>query len=77
MTTPKGPKRKLVKIALERITRTDLICASCGGFRTEWAILPGVNSLDSEPMAGLHTKCIDSIHVRKARRNPGVKTDDK
>ena len=68
-------RRKLMKIALEKVSRTDLICIACGMFRTEWAIVP--NSADPEDaVAGLHSKCIDAIHVRHTRKreskDPGV-----
>ncbi len=62
-------KRKNVKVALERVTRTDLICVSCGDFRTEWAIVPAVKAGGVEDaQAGVHTKCIDSLHVRFTRK---------
>ncbi len=72
-------KHRHVKIALERVTRTDLICVSCGSFRCEWAILPvAVGFLrgdeekegrdEYEPQAGVHTKCIDQLHARSTRK---------
>jgi len=80
------PKRRNIKIALERVTRTDLICISCGNFRTEWAVVPskkqeftGQKVPDDEPVAcsaggvesavaGVHTGCIDALHVRFTRK---------
>jgi len=61
-------KHRHVKIALERMTRTDLICVACGGFRTEWAIVPVTRPEDWDPVAGVHTRCIDSLHVRFTRK---------
>jgi len=75
-------KQKLIKVALERTSRTDLICLSCGSFRTDWAILPvstglvrGEESKQSqseyeeyEPQAGVHTQCIGRLHVRGMRK---------
>jgi len=67
-------KRKNVKVALERVTRTDLMCVSCGNFRTEWAIIPGTKDSVEDAVAGVHTKCIDSLHVRFTRtKAPEVK----
>jgi hypothetical protein len=59
-------KTKNIKVALVRIERTDLICIGCGSFRTEWAIVP--IGKESEPQAGVHTKCIPGLHVRHARK---------
>ena len=56
-------RRKLIKIALERVTRTDLICIACGNFRTEWAVVPAGDA--EEAIAGCHTKCMDGLHVRR------------
>lgn len=61
-------KRKNVKVALERVTRTDLICVSCGNFRTEWAIVPAPAGGVEDAVAGVHTKCIDNLHVRFTRK---------
>ena len=59
-------KKRFCKVALEKVSRTDLICIGCGNFRTEWAIVPVG---DAEPVAGLHTKCIPGMHVRHARKS--------
>lgn len=70
-------KRKNVKVALERVTRTDLICVSCNNFRTEWAIVPAPHGARAsedgaggveDAVAGVHTKCIDNLHVRFTRK---------
>jgi hypothetical protein len=61
-------KQRFCKVALEKVSRTDLICIGCGSFRTEWAIVPIGGA---EPVAGLHTKCIPSMHVRHARKLKG------
>ena len=58
-------KKRFCKVALERVSRTDLICIGCGCFRTEWAI---VSMGGAEPVAGLHTKCIPGMHVRHTRK---------
>jgi hypothetical protein len=58
-------KKRFCKVALEKVSRTDLICIGCGNFRTEWAIVPIGGA---EPVAGLHTKCIPGMHVRHARK---------
>jgi len=63
-------KRRHVKVTLERVTRTDLICVACGGFRTEWAIVPAARPEDWDPWVGVHTKCIDKLHVRFTRKKP-------
>jgi hypothetical protein len=63
------PKTKFMKVSLIRVERTDLICVGCGRFRTEWAILPlqlDAQDIDNEPIAGVHTKCIPGLHVRRA-----------
>ena len=59
-------RRKLIKIALERVSRTDLICIACGSFRTEWAVVPAGDV--EEAVAGCHTKCMDGLHVRHSRK---------
>ena len=68
-------KRKLVKVAIERTDRTDLICVSCGNFRTEWALLPvATETLANgkyEPQAGVHTMCIAILHARNVRKKKG------
>jgi hypothetical protein len=73
-------KRKMVKVALERVSRTDLICVSCGGFRTDWAILPvaaeTLSNGEREPQAGIHTSCIPSLHARNTRKKR-TDSDDK
>jgi hypothetical protein len=58
-------KQKNMKVRLEKIKRTDLICVGCGNFRTDWAIVPrsGV-----EPVAGVHSGCIGSLHVKSVRK---------
>jgi hypothetical protein len=72
-------KRRTVKVSLERVTRTDLICVSCGRFRCEWAILPVAAGFlrgdeqnekrdEYEPQAGVHTKCIDFLHAKFTRK---------
>lgn len=67
------PKRRNVKIALERVTRTDLICVSCGDFRTEWAIVPSAGGVSvDDAVAGVHTRCIDKLHVRFTRKKAAV-----
>ena len=60
-------KQKHMKIKLERVQRTDLICVGCGNFRTEWAIVP---SPGVEPVAGVHSKCIGTLHVKHSRKSP-------
>lgn len=68
-------KQKFVKIAIERISRTDLICVACGQFRTEWAIvLPGISMEDFEPVAGLHVRCVEKLHVRHSRKSKDGET---
>jgi hypothetical protein len=58
-------KQKLIKVKLEKVQRTDLICIGCGCFRTDWAI---VSSPGAEPVAGVHSKCIDDLHVKHTRK---------
>lgn len=53
---------KMIKVKLEKTSRTDLICISCGGFLTDYAIAV------FEPVAGIHRDCIDRIHVRRAAK---------
>jgi hypothetical protein len=65
-------KKRFCKVALEKVSRTDLICIGCGNFRTEWAIVP---IGDAEPVAGLHTKCIPGMHVRHARKPKDADAD--
>ncbi|HYX21404.1 MAG TPA: hypothetical protein VFA98_11225 [Thermoanaerobaculia bacterium] len=60
-------KQKLMKIRLEKVQRTDLICIACNCFRTDWAIVPGPGV---EPVAGVHSKCIASMHVKHTRKAP-------
>jgi hypothetical protein len=68
-------KSRNIKIRLESIKRTDLICVGCGCFRTEWAIVPALPPAalrypapDVEPVAGVHTRCLDSLHVKHTRK---------
>jgi hypothetical protein len=63
---------KNIKIKLERVQRTDLICVSCGNFRTEWAIVPAP---DGEPVSGVHTKCISMLRVTRAKKTAAVVID--
>ena len=78
-------RRKCIKVALERVTRTDLICVACGRFRTEWAIVPGAygggegapptrneSGEATEVVAGVHTGCIDQLAVRHTRKREKV-----
>lgn len=58
-------KQKLIKVKLEKVQRTDLICIGCGCFRTDWAIVP---SPGAEPVAGIHSKCIGNLHVKHTRK---------
>ena len=58
-------KQKLMKIRLEKVQRTDLICIGCGNFRTDWAI---VAAEGVEPQAGVHTKCIQELHQKKQKK---------
>lgn len=63
-------RRKYMKVALERVSRTDLICVACGNFRTEWAIVPSTAAGEAaEPSAGIHTGCIGELHVRHTRKS--------
>lgn len=68
-------KRKNIKIALERVTRTDLICIACGMFRTEWGVVPAAGDIE-DAVAGCHTKCIDTLHVRHTRAASAKKVGD-
>lgn len=61
-------RRKCIKVSLERVTRTDLICVACGRFRTEWALVPGGQMAEFEAVAGVHTGCIDQLAVRHTRK---------
>jgi hypothetical protein len=65
-------RRKFMKIELERVTRTDLMCIACGSFRTEWGIVPSNGSIE-DAAAGIHAKCVEVIHVRhtRAKRTEG------
>jgi hypothetical protein len=58
-------KHKHMKVRLEKVKRTDLICVACGDFRTDWAIVPGPGA---EPQAGVHSRCIQHMHVRHTRK---------
>lgn len=58
-------KQKLIKVKLEKVQRTDLICIGCGSFRTDWAIVP---TPGAEPVAGIHSKCIGDLHVKHTRK---------
>lgn len=53
---------KALKVQIEKTTRTDLMCIACGGFRTEFAIVPE----GFDPCAGVHRACIERVHVRRA-----------
>ena len=61
--------KKFVKVGLERVSRTDLICVVCGNFRTEWAIMAEAMGGD-DAVAGIHGKCIEKLHVHRARTRP-------
>jgi len=67
-------RRKNIKVALERVSRTDLLCVACGNFRTEWAIVPGELGVE-EAVAGVHTTCIEKLRVRHARKKSTVLVD--
>lgn len=51
-----------VRLQLAPTDRTDLVCVSCGHFRTDLAIVrPGGSDRDAE--AGLHSRCRAEIHA--------------
>ena len=60
-----------VKVRLERVTRTDLLCLVCGSFRTEWGVGAGSDGSDGEHemQAGVHTRCIPALHVKGTRKS--------
>ena len=77
------PKRRMMKIALERVERTDLICIFCGSFRCEWAITsprPSKRSASGEeevfePQAAIHQACIALMHAKGTRTKKGKQVD--
>lgn len=49
-------KRRRLTVQLAPTTRTDLMCIYCGGFRTEYAVVPVVAGADEQ--AGVHVVCM-------------------
>jgi hypothetical protein len=57
---------KRIKITIAKTRRTDLPCACCGGFRTEFAVI-GNGSTDEDAHAGVHRACIAKLHTKRAQ----------
>lgn len=56
---------KYLRVKLEPTDRTDLMCVACGGFRTQFLIVPGPGS---EPQAGVHRKCTKGVRATRAKK---------
>lgn len=62
-------KARFLRVAYVPTKRTDLPCASCGNFRTDFAILPAGAAEQDEPdqhaHVGVHRACIDNLHSKR------------
>lgn len=59
--------RRTLTVSLAPTKRTDLICVSCGMFRTELAILfRGAEDGDAGAWAGVHRHCVKTLRRRRA-----------
>lgn len=60
--------RRTLTVSLAPTKRTDLICVSCGMFRTELAILfRGAEDGDAGAWAGVHRRCVATLRRRRHR----------
>lgn len=57
----RATKPRRLRIELVPTERTDLICISCGGFRTDLE----VKRFHDPAMAGLHSSCINDVRVTR------------
>lgn len=60
--------KRFLRIEIIPTRRTDLPCAGCGCFRTEFAIVPVTASeppRDADAHAGVHRACIDNLHMKR------------
>ncbi len=57
-------KAQFIRVALVKTDLSHLVCIGCGKFNTDFAV---VNGPDVEPEAGVHKKCILSVHARRTR----------
>ncbi len=68
---------KTARVQLAPTRRTDLVCMSCGRFRTEFAVVPVGGDATREATdshVGVHRACLANIHLR--RRAPSDSTDE-
>lgn len=63
---------RFLRIAIIRTQRTDLPCAACGMFRTEFAILPASarepmedEEADTNTFVGVHRDCIEKLYFKR------------
>jgi hypothetical protein len=54
---------KYLRVRLEPTSRTDLMCLSCGGFRTQLLVVPGPGL---EPQVGVHKACLKAVKATRA-----------
>lgn len=59
---------KTARVQLVPTRRTDLVCMSCGSFRTELAVVPVGGDTTRETTdshVGVHRACLTNIHLRR------------
>jgi hypothetical protein len=59
---------KTARVQLVPTRRTDLVCMSCGRFRTEFAVVPIGGDTTRETIdshVGVHRACVDRVHSRR------------
>lgn len=59
---------KTARVQLAPTRRTDLVCMSCGRFRTEFAVVPigGDTTREAnDSHVGVHRACLGTVHLRR------------
>lgn len=55
--------KRTLRVIVQPTHRTYLVCIACGRFQTELEV---VITGDLEPQAGLHKKCLELVHHKRA-----------
>lgn len=63
-----GRGKRALRVTIQKTTRTDLVCMSCGQFRTEFEV---VRTGGHEPHVGVHRACIDHVHTKRSSPRAG------
>ena len=64
---------KSARVQLVPTRRTDLVCMSCGRFRTELAVVPVGGDASRETLdshVGVHRACLGNVHRKKGSAMP-------